>query len=221
MSKTIMVFNVVLGTLVLVWGQEPSQDAPLGELARLQRKFRLDGALGMPPRKVYTNADVVSDPIKDSVNSSATSKADLPKSSVPQVEMSAPAKKAELSAQSRTRSVLDRDQEPAPDAIMVPAGTEIRVDVAEGKVVLPVRVGFSTPIPALSKVTLQVSRAYTSVLNASNGAPNVDYLDYARATAVTVGDTTYEVTANSVPLLNGAANKEVTFVLSAPILVLR
>ena len=175
----------------------------------------------MPPRKVYTNADVVSDAIKDSASSSAAFEADLPKSSVPQVEMSAPAKKAELSAQSRTRSVLDRDQEPAPDAIMVPAGTEIRVDVAEGKVVLPVRVGFSTPIPALSKVALHVSRVYTSVLNASNGAPNVDYLDYARATAVTVGDTTYKVTANSVPLLNGAANKEVTFVLSAPILVLR
>ncbi len=26
---------------------------------------------------------------------------------------------------------------------MVPAGTEIRVDVAEGKIVVPVRVGFS------------------------------------------------------------------------------
>ncbi len=46
--------------------------------------------------------------------------------------------------------------------------------------------------------------------------PNVEYVDYAMATAVTVGDTTYDMNADSVPLLKGAANKELTFVLSAP-----
>ena len=105
--------------------------------------------------------------------------------------------------------------------IVVPAGTEIRVDVRERKVVVPVRVGFSTPIPALSKVAVQVSRSYVPAGYGSNGAPSVDFVDYATVAAVTVEGRTYEVKADTVPLLRGETNSEVTFVLSAPVSVLR
>jgi hypothetical protein len=69
----------------------------------------------------------------------------------------------------KTSSVLDRAKNKIRDSdfIVVPALQEIRVDpvfpagsaptsrVDQGKVVIPVRVGFTTAIPALTKVHLQ------------------------------------------------------------------
>lgn len=106
--------------------------------------------------------------------------------------------------------------------IVVPAGTELRVDIDERKVVVPVRVGFATPIPALSKATVQVRREQiTTNAYAVGQVPYVDYVDYATVTAVTVGSTTYEVETDTVQLFKGPGNKEVKFILSKPVSVLR
>jgi len=99
------------------------------------------------------------------------------------------------------------------------------VDVDDHKTVVPVRVGFVTPIPALSKVTVQVTRAYVAVSRIDmpyySGLANVDYSEYATITAVTVGGKTYQVETNSVPIFLGGTNSEMTFTLSVPLAILR
>ena len=119
-------------------------------------------------------------------------------------------------------SVLDRPKDSKPDIIIVPAGTEIKVDIDESKTVVPVRVGFATPIPALSQVTVHVTRPL-SIPYPDNGAfyPNVDYTEYATVTAITVDGKTYQVQTNSVRLFSGGTHSEVAFKLDEPLKVLR
>ena len=124
-------------------------------------------------------------------------------------------------------SVLDRPKDSRPDVIVIPAGTEIKVDIGEHKTVVPVRVGFATPIPALSQVTVQVMRSYVDIPYFYTGAPydtgipNVDYIEYATLTAVTVQGKTYQVQTDSLPLFRGGTNSEVTFTLGRPVEILR
>jgi hypothetical protein len=47
-----------------------------------------------------------------------------------------------------------------PDFLIVLGATEIRVDIVDGKVIVSVRVGFATPIPALSRAEVTVNRKY-------------------------------------------------------------
>jgi hypothetical protein len=83
--------------------------------------------------------------------------------------------------------------------------------------------GFATPIPALSLVTVQVSRkdvtppANYSGGNYFTGIPYFDYVDYATLTAVTIGATTYPIQTDSIPLLKGSSNSDVVFTLTAPL----
>jgi hypothetical protein len=107
--------------------------------------------------------------------------------------------------------------------IVVPAATEIWVDVPERKVVVPVRIGFSTPIPALSKVVVQISRTYVNNGYEDRGMPYVDYVDYATVTSVVIGGTSYSVQTDTVPLFRGegAANADVTFRLASPLSIPR
>ena len=133
------------------------------------------------------------------------------------------------------RSVYDRPkdkvEEAESDFIVVPAGTEIRVDITESKVIVPVRVGFATPIPPLSKVAVQINRAYYYTgSNGTFGNGPVALAENAVLTTVTVDGVTYPVQAASVPLDNVGATRgatlppslhDVTFILSAPISVHR
>jgi hypothetical protein len=80
--------------------------------------------------------------------------------------------------------------------------------------VIPVRVGFATPIPALSQVTVDETRSYVGIPE-SSGTPypapaDVDYVEYATVTAITVAGNTYKVQTNSLPLQKGATDREVT-----------
>jgi len=120
-------------------------------------------------------------------------------------------------------SVLDRPKDSRPDIIIVPAGTEIKVDIGERKTVVPVRVGFATPIPALSQVTVHVTHSVVAIPYPDSGAsyPNVDYTEYATVTAITVDGKTYQVQTDSVPLSRGGTHSEVTFKLDEPLKVLR
>ena len=137
------------------------------------------------------------------------------------------------SAQPGTHSVMDHPLEEKADTIVVPAGTEIRVDMVEGKVTVPVRVGFSTPIPALSKASVKVDRVYPPSAYDANGNllnnRNVRYAEYGILTGVTINGVTYKVETESVPLgtpgssavsadnTMGFSPHDVKFVLSAPI----
>jgi hypothetical protein len=73
----------------------------------------------------------------------------------------------------------------------------------------------------LSKVAVQTRRSYVPAGYGSNGMSNLDFVDYATVTAVTVEGTTYPLKADTVPLLKGSTGEEVTFVLSEPVAVLR
>lgn len=122
-------------------------------------------------------------------------------------------------------SVFDRPKDSRPDVIVVPAGTELKVDVDQHKTVVPVRVGFATPIPALSQVTVEATRSYVGMPDFSSTSypalAYVDYVEYATVTAITVAGNTYEVQTNSVTLQKGGTNSEVTFILAAPLKILR
>jgi len=134
-----------------------------------------------------------------------------------------PAPPAKPSAQNPrpSRPVTDRANEKVPDFLIVPAGTEIKVDISEenpdrepehvlqGKVVAPVRVGFATAIPALSKTTVQLSLRYYDA-----GYLQPGYANVARLTAVTVDGTTYDVESSEIPVGPlPALTSEVSFTL--------
>lgn len=73
-------------------------------------------------------------------------------------------------------------------------GTEIRVDIVDGKGIVPARVGFATPIPALSRAAVTVNRKYYAAYNvsydASGNYPDT-FTENAELTSVTVGAVAY------------------------------
>ncbi len=138
-------------------------------------------------------------------------------------------------ADANRRSVLDRPLGEKSDPIIVPAGTEIRVDIVEGKVVVPVRLGFATVIPALSKAAVKIDRVYPATY-AEHGVPSsvpVRYAEYGELTSITIDGRTYSVKSDSVALGTpgssavtpdnsiGHSVHDVKFVLSAPLAIER
>ena len=128
-------------------------------------------------------------------------------------------------------SFFDRAKINKPDFLILPAGTEIRVDIVDGKVIVPVRVGFATPIPALSRAEVTVNRKYYAPYNVSydvSGTYAGMYTENAELASVTVDSVAYPVKATVVPL-NGVAaqpasipsTRDVTFVLTAPLAIRR
>jgi hypothetical protein len=206
--------SAVLWIASLAYGQQDSQNRPLGDVAREQRELRKQREENYPPVVVHTDAEAA-------VASNATQASESAAEPASKSNLSSDPQQANPSESPRSRSVFDRPKEAVPDTIVVPAGAELRVDIHQHKVVVPVRVGFATPIPALSEVTVQVTRVYVSSAYSLNGMPFVDYVEYATITAVTVNGTTYQVQTDSVPLLRGGANSELTFVLGGPVAVLR
>jgi hypothetical protein len=130
------------------------------------------------------------------------------------------------------RSVFDQSKSTLPDFIIVPAGTEIRVDIIDGKVIVPVRVGFATPVPALSQAAVKVNQIYYTPVSYNVGpGPSlpVSYGESAELTAVTVGGVTYPVQARPVSLTGAAlgtmtslsSSRDAVFVLTAPLAIER
>ncbi len=130
------------------------------------------------------------------------------------------------------RSVLDRPLGEKPAPMVVPAGTEIRVDIVDCKVALPVRIGFATAIPALSKVSVKINRVYSPGYVDASGTPvngQSRYAEYGELKSVTIDGKTYKVETDSVPLATpgssavtpdnstGSSPHDVKFVLSAPL----
>ena len=97
----------------------------------------------------------------------------------------------------------DRRLGEKPDPYVVPAGTEIRVDLTESKITGPVRLGFATPIPALTKVAVDTDRAYLQNNYRTYPRDGPDYIEYATVTAITIDGKTYEVRTNRVQVSGG------------------
>jgi len=205
-----------------------SQTQSLGDVARQQQETRKQREKNGETAKVWTNDDLTPESAEPTSAPAAAPAAPAGgqgaqykvRSNITANSQPATAEnKGGVSARAPATSVFDRPKHSKPDVIVVPAGTELKVDLDEHKTIVPVRVGFATPIPALSQVTVQVTPSYFG------GAPYdgayVDYVEYATVTAVTVAGETYQVQTNSLPLMRGGTNSEVTFTLGQPLKVLR
>jgi hypothetical protein len=208
MTKLKLLFLVVLTAVLplpgIVWSQS-SPDEPLGDAAREQQK--MGGPQKQVDRKVYRNRDIVSTPVERSVtvgqntsNTDQTSNATtgmvaVPKATPEKGKDTSPQSDSQALNSSKKLTIFDRPDFDD-DVIVVPAGTRIEIDLATDKVSLPVRVGFATPIPALSKVT-------TDVIGSTVCDGYDDQCDeegILTLTSVTVGSVTYPVQAYGLTL---------------------
>ena len=223
--------GVVLLLVSVAPAQQDQSTKPLGDVAREQQQARKQQGKASASR-IYGDIDVVAESAKSGETpkpSHGSEGKDAGQIPTPVLLEKTP--KIKLVR----RSVLDQAKNKQPDFITVPAGTEIRVDIVEGKVVVPVRVGFATPIPALSNAAVRVNPVYYapvfySVVSGTTGNTPVAYGETADLTAVTVRGVTYPVQANAVPLDAGSAiggarslmsPRDTVFVLSAPLIVER
>ena len=109
------------------------------------------------------------------------------------------------------------------DALVVPKGTQIQTDISrtspgtpatpyeyDGKVEIPVRLGFSTAIPVGSKVAVRITDRHVD-----------EGLQFAaELVAVTVQGKSYKVQTDQMPVDPSTA-KEVTFTLLKPLKISR
>lgn len=205
---------------------QDSQSKPLGDVAREQKNIRKQQQekTNETPRTFTNDELTTASDASDADSARPSSPADA-KDTQPKEEKDAAKSQTaagdDKAAHPPVRAALDRPKDTTPDVITVPAGTELRVDIYKHKTVVPVRVGFATPIPALSDVTVQVVRTYVNTTYSYRGMSYVDFVENATVTAITVAGTTYEVQSNTVPLMKGGTNSEVTFILGGPVNVLR
>ena len=215
---SIAVRTVVTAFLFIpfAFAQSVSTTQPLSTVAHEKKDAK---SKSVKAAKVFTNDDLTSRSAEPSARSTSSPRAF--------VQESEGEKREPANHSLATTNVVDRQKGASPDVIVIPAGTELKIDVSQHKTVAPVRVGFATPIPALSQVTVQLTRSYVSLLFPSlsypsyTPNPNVDYTEYATITAVNVEGKTYQMQTDSVPLWRGGTNSDVTFVLTEALEMLR
>jgi hypothetical protein len=150
---------------------QSSDGKPLGDVAREQQQGSKQKK--SPPGKVYSNEDLNPDgeaPGSDVAPrvlppTPASGPPEKPQNESNATETAAPQTSAEVACP--TRRADDRPANTEADMLVVPAGTQIKVQMSDvpwpappvctAKVVWPVRVGFRTAIPASSIVTVQVT----------------------------------------------------------------
>lgn len=224
--------GVIAGFLALVAitpsAQSQTTDKSLGEAAREQRALRVS----TKSQKTYSNDDVESPGAR--WKSRGTHRpAAAPQSSKPAPEtLAAEASRPEPLPK---RSVLDHrtDEQDAEDGVVVPEGTEIKIEVPQfpsspvevyaARVVAPVRVGFATAIPALSTATVQVvTRHYPYQDRSWYGGYNMGYFEALEVTQVVVDGVPYDVQSDQVGRAwGGPSPSELTFKLLKPLLIER
>jgi len=194
--------------------QQPPENTPAGDATPEQQKA--EKAKKPAPKKIYTNADLASPETKpeaDQKDSPANPVAGG--NAVKAGDSSASATPASGSAEKTNPSAPDTSRPPVMDArkhtsttvAVIPAGTQIKVNVSDGTVMMPVRVGWATPIPALTKVTVEVSPVYYPVWGGYSA--NLGYQEVAQLTAVTLHGKHYDLQSDQIPVQPG----EVTFTL--------
>lgn len=217
MFKLSATFGLLVGLVTSVsFAQTVSIDKSLGDLAREHKAQKA---------QQKSNSGKVLNLVGTSDESAAGSNAATSANKQDTAEVKAQSKSAQ---KSKTSDVFDNALSDKTEPWIVPAGTQIRVDLVDGKVIVPVRVGFATPIPALSKVAVQVNRTYypTGLVSINDRLGYVGYADYATLTAVTVGGVTYPVESSTIPVAApgsgavtldntmGSSPHDATFVLS-------
>lgn len=195
---------LIIVLAVMAQSQDSSPQQPLGDTAREQQQLRSKDKTA-PTDKVYTNEDIGAD----------SSESDSGKPNGGKTPQAMPINAAPRSgAFLHQRSVFDADpkKDSADDFIVIPAGTEIRVNLLERTVEAPVRVGFSTPVPASTKVVLHIYGNHRVSPDDTFGLG-----DYASITSLTIGDDNYPVRTNRIPCRMGQG----VFRLSAPLRIKR
>jgi len=234
-KASVVAAGSILAVLLLVSftnGQSDSQKRPLGDVAREQQEVRKQDQKKRESGRVITNDDVASrstNGVESPAAPAAPSAAQGPqpaagKDAATEGQSEGAENSGKQSEHSPVGSILDRPQDSTPDVIVVPAGTELKVDIDAGKTVVPVRVGFATPIPALSQVAVQVIRTAVNVpylIDGTLAMSYVDFREYATVTAVTVGGKTYHVQTDTLPLSQGGTHSELRFVLAGPVSIVR
>lgn len=215
-----LAISSILTASLFLNAQADSSEKPLGDVAREQReKKKLQDSAHAS--RVFSDDDVA--PAASEPPAVADKQAPHPDSADKSPASSEPSAKDDKAntAPNTPKSVFDRPRDTTPDVMVVPKGTQIRVDYGKRTVIVPVRVGFSTAIPALSPVKVRVARVYVHAY--SNPDPNVtsttlDYVDQITLVSVTVGGKSYPVQCDVLPLLPGAStNSEMVFTLEEPL----
>ncbi len=228
LSSAILILGLVGGAR-----SQDSTDRPLGDVAREQRELRKQPK----PEKVYGNKDVGPAPSPDDSDSTSSKSAEAKsaevssdagkvidakaKTSLPTTggteaaKAETPVSRTALDRPTMDRPKMDRPKdiaaEKADALLIVPEGTQLMIDISGAKVVVPVRVGFATAIPALSKATVRVSLRSTG-----------DSVYIGELTDVTVEGVRYSVVADQVAVSGPEAiPSEVTFTLLRQISIQR
>ena len=140
--------------------------------------------------------------------------------------------RSEKAESSPARSLLDRprDDDDDDNFLVVPAGTEITVEIAaniqfpalsyEGKVSVPGRSGFATAIPALSRAGVQVFARHYSYQD--NPGAAYAYFEAVELTDLTLDGSTYAVqSARAAKFGTNTSPSETKFTLLAPLKIRR
>lgn len=206
-----------IACLILLAGMAHPQnfqpEESLGDVAKEQREQH-PKETKPAPKKVYRNRDVVTEQDSPAPESQQTTSQEITAQKTGSAQaQNSPIQKA--SSRPATTSIFDRkDDDPAADFILVPAGTQIEVNMMDSNVAMPVRIRFATPIPALSKVALKVF-VVDEGYNYYDYAPELG--NFATLSSVTIGDVTYPVQSDTVPYATG----EQIFTLSEPLRIKR
>ncbi len=209
-----LTFLVLLASAALA--QQAPDTAPAGDTVKEQQKAP---ETKRPARKkIYHNSDLASPETKPEAEKDSTANPVAGSAAVkaggsatPAVQATSAARKTNPPVAEPSRSpIFDSPKDLSPDVIVVPAGTKIQVNILDGNVTVPVRVGWATPIPALTKVTVEVSVPYDPAYGPYYDDPYS--AEVAQLTAVTLDGTNYDVQTDQVPVLLGS---EATFTLLA------
>ena len=197
--------------------QQAPENTPAGDTVNEQQKTTQTKKRATK-KKIYHNADLASpgsNPEADSPTDVVSGDADANTGDASTLASPAAgnSEKTNRSKAETTRSsVLDAAKENEPDVIVVPAGTQIQVNIIEGKVTVPVRVGWATAIPALTKVAVEISVPYYPVYGPYYGGSvpyynNLYSAEVAQLTSVTLDGTRYDLQTDQIPVLAGSEAK--------------
>ncbi len=216
---------VVLVQCQAAFGQQDPQSKPLGDVAREERQKHSQQKKSGTRKHIHMTGTAVTVPPSGTDPKGAAA--------------SSTAQTSDQVSQSRATETLDT-AEPIgtrePDLLIVPAGTEIRVQTLsglptvtrsgtfyEGKVVVPVRIGFTTAIPALSKVKIAVYSVYAgdgyivygnSLFSPTGYADSSGYVNQAELDNVTIDGVEYTVRTKGTTF---SVSSEQIFVLAEPL----
>ncbi|HWR15506.1 MAG TPA: hypothetical protein VN577_11805 [Terriglobales bacterium] len=218
---------IIVAMNCLAYSQQDSSSQPLGDIAREQKDKRNQLEKKDKAKKIYTDADLppASGPDKDLSAATASRDAEERDPTVPKPPIE-PAITNEVEQKKAGNPQVSGSSEETNDSLIILAGTQIKADISQvpagiqlsphimsGRVVVPVRIGFTTAIPALTEVTVSVTGHHY----------DAGYVDVVELIAVKIVGTTYTIHTDQIPLFSTRAGnvREVTFTLMEPLRIPR